>query len=86
MEDSPQNEITSPVTLKQLEKMLQKALKSTSDHITTNLTKEIRELGQRLSTLETIVDDLEINNVENYNEIDNLKEENATLQTSLEDY
>lgn len=88
LEDSPEDEIASPVMLKQIENMLQKALKRTSDHITTNLTKKIRELGQRLSTLETRVDDIEnntVNTVNCYTEIDNLGEENI-LQTRLEDY
>lgn len=40
-----------PNIIKQFEKMLQKALKQTSKHITESLTKEIRELGQRTSDL-----------------------------------
>lgn len=72
--------------MKQFEKMLNKALKKTSEQITTNLTKEIRELGQRTASLELKMEEIESTNQEFIAEIDLLKEENITLQNRLEDY
>lgn len=69
---------------KQFERMLQKALKQTSDHITDKLTHEIRELGQRTAELEVRVDDLENHTQDYLAEFENLKEENAVLQSRLE--
>ena len=66
--------------------MLQKALKQTSKHITESLTKEIRELGQRTSDLENRVEDVETNVQSHVCELENLKEENLTLQMRLEDF
>lgn len=40
--------------------MLQKALKQTSEQITSNLTKEIRELGTHTAALELKVDEIEL--------------------------
>lgn len=42
-----QAESLHPNVIKQIEKLLQKALKQASDHITEKLTKEICDLGQR---------------------------------------
>lgn len=72
--------------IKQFKKMLQKALKQTSDHITESLTKEICELGQRTTDLEGRMDDLEINAESCVNELEILKEEKLTLQNHLEDF
>lgn len=66
--------------------MLQRALKQTSEQITSNLMKEIRELGHRTATLELRVDDIKNSAVNYMTEIDHLKEENITLQNRLEDY
>lgn len=74
------------ITLEQIELLLQKSLKVTSDYITTSLTKEIRDLGKRTSALELRADVLEKCTADFSSEIDNLKEENLTLQTRLEDY
>lgn len=66
--------------------MHHKALRQTSDHITNSLTKEIRELGNRTEALEFRVDEIE-NSAQDYMvELENLKEENLTLQSKLEDY
>lgn len=74
-EESSQREHISPARLNQIGKMFQKALKHTSKHITNNLTKEVREVGHRLSELETRVDDMK-NYTLNYTvEIENLKDE-----------
>ena len=72
--------------LQQFERMLNKALKRTSDQITSNLTKEIRDLGSRTETLESKVEEIEIITQDCQSEIDTLKEENLTLQNKLEDY
>lgn len=74
-----------PNIIKQFEKMLQKALKQTSKHITDSLTKEIRELGQHTSDLKNRVED-ETNVQSHVCELENLKEENLTLQMRLEDF
>lgn len=84
--DTSQDEMAPPTTLKQIDKMFKKSLKYTSDYITTSLTKEIRDLGQRMSALEIRVDDVENCTLNYSTEIDNLKEENTILQTRLEDY
>lgn len=75
-----------PNVIKQFEKMLQKALKQTSDHITESLIKEICELDQRTTDLEGKMDDLEINTGSCVNELEDLKEENLTLQNHLGDF
>lgn len=72
--------------LKQFEKMLHKALRQTSEQITNNLTKEIRELGQRTASLELKVEDIESTTQDCVSELEILKEENITLQNRLEDY
>lgn len=51
--------------------MLQKALKQTSEHITSSFTKEIREIGVRTAALEIRVDELEISAQNNMSEIEN---------------
>lgn len=43
---------THPALLKQIERMLHKASKQTSEHITNSLTKEIRELGTCTAALD----------------------------------
>lgn len=63
-----------PNVLNQIEKMLQKALKLTSDHITEKLTKEIK------------IEDMETNIMTHENELDSFKNENLLLQTRLEDF
>lgn len=70
---------------KKFERILQKALKQTSDHITDKLTREIRDLGQRTAELEIRMDDLESQTQQHESEFMNLKEENAVLQSRLED-
>ena len=72
--------------LRQFEKMLHKALQTTSDQITNSLTKEIRELGGRTEVLETKMDDLEAYTQDCVSEIDTLKEENLILQNRLEEF
>ena len=72
--------------MRQFEKMLHKALQNTSDQITTKLTKEIRELGNRTDALESKVDEIEIFTQDCISEIENLKEENLTLQSKLEEF
>lgn len=79
-------EVSPHVTLEQIEQLFQISLKATSDYITTSLTREIRELGQRTSALEIRVDNLEKYTTNFSPEIDNIKEENVILQTRLEDY
>lgn len=70
---------------KQFERMLQRALKQTSDQITDKLIREIKELGHRTAELEGKVDELE-NHTQDYTaEMENLKEQNLVLQTQLED-
>lgn len=66
--------------------MLQKALKQTPEHITSSLTKEIRELENRTAALEHRVDEIEKSAQDYMTEIKHLIEENLTLQTRLEDY
>ncbi|PIO26594.1 hypothetical protein AB205_0195780 [Aquarana catesbeiana] len=56
----PQSGMSQPDFLKHMEKMLNRALKATSDQITNRLSREIRELGQRTADLETRVDDIEL--------------------------
>lgn len=68
-----------------METMLHKALKTTSDQITNNLTREIREIGQRTADLETRVDDMELTLQEQAHEHIALREENAMLLSRLED-
>ena len=80
-QDSPQTPQVAPAILKQFEHMLHKALKQTSDQITSNLTREIRELGKRTAALEVKADDLEKISLEHTMEIENLKEENLLLHT-----
>ena len=75
-----------PNVLTQIEKMLQKALKQTSDHITEKLTKEIRDLGRHTAELENRVDDIETNVMTHETELDTFKDENFSLQTRLEDF
>lgn len=70
---------------KLFERMLQKALKQTSDHITEKLTHEIRELGQWTAELEVKVDNLENHTQDYMAELENLKEEKTVLQSCLED-
>lgn len=73
-----------PNDIKQFEKMLQKAVRQMSDHITESLTKEICELGQCTSDLENRIVE---SNVQSYIcELENLKEGNLNLQTCLEDF
>lgn len=85
-QDSSKNVSTSPVPLKQFERMLQKALKQTAEHITSSLTREIRELGTRTDVLENKFEVMELSVQDTMKEIENLKEENFTLQSRLEDY
>lgn len=85
-QNSPHELVASPVPLKQFERMLQRALKQTSEHITSSLTKEIREIGARTAALEIRVDEVEISAQNNMSEIENLKEENVILQSKLEDF
>lgn len=75
-----QDSAASPALLRQFEKMLNKALRQTSEHITKSLKKEIRELGSHTEALETRVDEIEITTQEYMYELDNLKEENIALQ------
>lgn len=84
---TPSQESTSPQSiLNQFEKMLHKALKQTSEQISNNLTKEIRDMGPRTAALELKVEEME-NSAQDYmSEIDLLKEENFMLQNKLEDY
>ena len=84
-QDSPQTPQVAPAILKQFEHMLHKALKQTSDQITSNLTREIRELGKRTAALEVKADDFENISLEHTMEIENLKEENLLLHTKIED-
>lgn len=77
--------VVQSTMFKQFERMLQKALKQTSDHITDKLTKEIRELGQRTAELEVRVDEIENHTQQYTSELDNLKDENLLLQSRLED-
>lgn len=70
-QNSPHESAASPVPLKQFECMLQKALKQTSEHITSSFTKEIREIGARTAALEIRVDELEISAQNNMSEIEN---------------
>ena len=70
---------------KYMEAMLHKALKTTSDQITNRLSREIRELGQRTSDLESRVDDIELTLQEQAQEQAALREENAVLLSRLED-
>lgn len=86
IEFTSQDDVTPPVTLKQIENLFKKSLKNISDHITNSFTKEIRELGQRMSELEIRVDDMENYTLNYSKETENLKEQNAVLQTRLEDY
>ena len=72
--------------LSQFEKMLNKALKRTSEQITTSLTKEIRDLGCRTETLEAKMDEIEIYTQDCQSELDALKEENLVLHSKLEDF
>ena len=72
--------------IQQFERMLKKALKRTSDQITSSLTKEIRDLGSRTETLETKMEELEIYTQDYQSELETLKEENMALQTKLEDF
>lgn len=66
--------------------MLHRALTQTLEQITYNLTKEIKELGNRTAALELRVEEKE-NSAQDYlTELDHLKEENLTLQNRLEDY
>ena len=65
--------------LKQFEKMLHKALKHTSEQITSNLTKEIIELRHRTETLEFKVEEIEVFTQECLTELDSLKEESMAL-------
>lgn len=51
-QDYSQISTISPTLLQQFERMLHKALNQTSEQITNSLTKEIRELGNRTTTLE----------------------------------
>lgn len=83
---SSQEPAVTPNLIKQFEKMLHKALKITSEQITNNLTKEIRELGNRTAALEIKTEELENTTQEFMTEIDLLKEENIILQNKLEDY
>lgn len=69
---------------KQFERMLQKALKQTSDHITDKLIPEI-EFGQWTAELEVRVDGLENHTHDYIAEFVNIKEENLVLQSRLED-
>lgn len=84
-QDTSQNLQIAPAILKQFEHMLHKALKQTSEQITTNLTREIRELGNRTAALELKMDDLENATQEHNTAMENLREENPILQTKLED-
>lgn len=84
-QDTSQNLQIAPAILKQFEHMLHKALKQTSEQITTNLTREIRELGNRTAALELKMDDLENATQEHNTAMENLREENLMLQTKLED-
>lgn len=77
--------MSQPDFLKHMEKMLNKALKATSDQITNRLSREIRKLGQRTADLETRVDDIELIIQEHAQEQAALREENATLLSRLED-
>lgn len=77
--------MSQPDFLKHMEKMLNKALKVTSDQITNRLSREIRELGQRTADLETRVDDIELTLQEHAQEQAALREENMTLLSRLED-
>ena len=70
--------------LKQFEKMLQKALKQTSDDITDKLTKEIREIGQRTAKFEVRVDELKTYTQQHMEELEYIKEEKLILQNRLE--
>lgn len=56
---SSQESSASPDLIKQVERILQKALKQTSEHIASNLTKEIKELGNCTTALEHRVDEIE---------------------------
>lgn len=58
-QNSHHGAVAPPALLKQIEHMLNKALKQTLDHITDSLTREIRELGNRTAELEIRVDQLE---------------------------
>lgn len=62
--------------------MLQKALKQTAEYIT----REIRELGTRTDVLENKFEVMELSVQDTMKEIENLKEENFTVQSRLEDY
>lgn len=77
--------VTQSIMFKQFEKVLQKALKQTSDHITDKLTREIRELGHRTAGLEVRVDEIETHTQHYITEFEHLKEQNLLLQSHLED-
>lgn len=72
--------------LKKFERMLQCALKQTSDQMTECLSREIRELGKRTSDLEHRVDDLETLFSNHEDELEALWEENECLQAQMEKY
>lgn len=86
LHSSQQNSDIPSNILKQFEKMLHKALQQTSEQITSNLTREIRELGRRTEALEMKMEDIENSTQDAFSEIDILKEENIILQNRLEDY
>lgn len=85
-ESSPERESDSQALLLQrFDKILQKALKTTSKQITDHLTKEIRELGQRTSDLEQRMDEVDLSLVSHDKELNALKEDNLSLTAKLED-
>lgn len=81
----PQAGMSQTAFIRLMETMLHKALKTTSDQITNNLTREIHEIGQRTADLETRVDDMELTLQEQAHEQIALREENAMLLSRLED-
>lgn len=83
---SSQDFSAPPALMKPFERMLNKALKQTSEHITNSLTKEIREIGNRAAALELKMDEIENTAQDFMTESENIKEENSILQSRLEDY
>lgn len=67
----------------QFKRVHHKVLQNTSDTITEKLTQEIRKVGHRTSILEEIVDKLHNIVINHAEEMESLREENASLQARL---